>query len=148
VTGWNIRDAAPADAGPLARIMGDWLRETGWMPILHSRAEDQAFLAALIGTHRLRIACQGDLALGFLAEREGHIDALYLAPEARGRGIGKALLDEVKEIRHAVELWAYQANSRAIAFYRREGFSEAERTDGAGNEAGLPDIRMTWRKKS
>jgi GNAT superfamily N-acetyltransferase len=45
-------------------------------------------------------------------------------------------------------LWTFQANSAAIAFYLREGFVEIERTDGAGNEEGLPDVRMIWRCKA
>jgi ribosomal protein S18 acetylase RimI-like enzyme len=145
VTGWALRDAIQADATPLALVLGDWVRETGWLPILHSREEDRAFLAGLIGTHRLRVVGKKGLALGFLAHRQGHVDALYLAPAARGMGLGKSLLDEVKMTAGAVELWTFQANSRAIAFYRREGFTEAERTAGEGNEARLPDIRLTWR---
>jgi ribosomal protein S18 acetylase RimI-like enzyme len=84
--------------------------------------------------------------LGFLAQRHGHIDALYLAPEARGLGIGKALLDQVKTEQPLIELWTFQANVRAIAFYLREGFHEAERTDGRRNDEGLPDLRLVWEK--
>ena len=43
--GFTITDASPTDAAPLARSLGDWVRETGWMPILHSRDEDRAFRA-------------------------------------------------------------------------------------------------------
>jgi ribosomal protein S18 acetylase RimI-like enzyme len=44
-----------------------------------------------------------------------------------------------------VDLSTFQANARALAFYRREGFHEAERTDGSGTEEGLPDVRLIWR---
>jgi GNAT superfamily N-acetyltransferase len=146
--GFTITDASPTDAAPLARILGDWVRETGWMPILHSRDEDRAFLAGLIGTHRVRVARHEGAALGFLADRRGQIDALYLGPAARGKGIGKALLDEVKDREPEVGLWTFQANTRAVSFYLRAGFVEAERTDGQGNDERLPDIRMIWRRAS
>jgi GNAT superfamily N-acetyltransferase len=145
MTGWTIADATQADAAPLAKVLGDWIRETGWMPVLHSREEDVAFLSGLITTHRVRLVRQGGAPLGFLARRGGHIDAAYLAPIARGRGIGRALLDEVKATAPVIELWTFQANTRAIAFYMREGFVEVERTDGKGNDERLPDLRLIWR---
>ncbi|MGL4239009.1 GNAT family N-acetyltransferase [Tabrizicola sp.] len=145
MTGWGITDASPGDAGPLALILGDWVRETGWMPVLHSREEDVGFLSGLIESHVVRVARGGTGPMGFLARKAGHIAALYLAPEARGLGVGKALLDEVKAVEPTVELWAFQANRGAVAFYLREGFREVERTDGR-NDEGLPDLRLIWRK--
>lgn len=146
MTGWTITRATPADAIPLALILGDWARETGWMPLLHSRDEDAGFLSGLIESHEVRVPRAAARPLGFLAQRHGHIDALYLAPEARGLGIGKALLDQVKTEQPLIELWTFQANVRAIAFYLREGFHEAERTDGRRNDEGLPDLRLVWEK--
>jgi ribosomal protein S18 acetylase RimI-like enzyme len=61
-------------------------------------------------------------------------------------GIGRALVDDVKAVEPEISLWTFQANTRAIAFYRREGFAEAERTEGQRNDERLPDIRMIWRR--
>ncbi len=82
--------------------------------------------------------------LGFLALDGKDVRALYLAPDARGRGVGRALLGRAKAGRDRLSLWAFEANPRAVAFYRREGFRVVERTDGSGNEEGLPDLRMVW----
>ena len=41
-------------------------------------------------------------------------------------------------------LWTFQANLGAQRFYLREGFAEVRRTDGAGNDEGLPDIQYHW----
>ncbi len=139
----RLRRATPEDAPALARILGDWVRETGWMPVLHTREEDLGFIAHLIGTTEVTLAEDGGPS-GFLALDGEDVRALYLAPEARGRGIGKALLGQAKAGRTRLSLWAFEANSRAVAFYQREGFRVAERTDGSGNEEGLPDLRMIW----
>jgi hypothetical protein len=40
-----LRPATPDDAPALALIMGDWLHETDWMPVLHTREEDRASCA-------------------------------------------------------------------------------------------------------
>jgi ribosomal protein S18 acetylase RimI-like enzyme len=116
------------------------------MPILHSREDDRGFLGGLIATHHVRVARRGETAVGFLARSGGEIDALYLDPAARGLGIGRALVDDVKAVEPEVSLWTFQANTRAIAFYRREGFAESERTEGQRNDERLPDIRMIWRR--
>ncbi len=145
-----LSPAVAADAAPLADIIGDWVRGTGWMPVLHSRADDRAFVARLIAGNCVLVARDeaGGVPLGFIAVRLCDIAALHVAEGHRGRGVGKALLDAAKAEEPRLLLWTFQANSGAIAFYLREGFVEIERTDGAGNEEGLPDVRMIWRCKA
>lgn len=139
----RLRPATPDDASALARILGDWVRETGWLPVLHTREEDLGFLTHLIATTDVIVAEDGPM-LGFLALDGKDVRALYLAPDARGRGVGRALLGRAKAGRDRLSLWTFEANPRAVAFYRREGFRVVERTDGSGNEEGLPDLRMVW----
>lgn len=84
--------------------------------------------------------------LGFLAldPADSLVSSLYLTPEARGQGIGKALLDRAKaECPLGLGLWTFVANTGARRFYEREGFREVARTDG-DNEEGLPDILFRW----
>jgi GNAT superfamily N-acetyltransferase len=123
--------------------LGDWVRETGWMPVLHTREEDLGFLRHLIDTTEVTLAEDAE-PLGFLSLDGADVRALYLAPAARGRGIGRALLDRAKAGRDHLELWTFEANAPAIAFYEREGFRVAERTDGSGNDERLPDLRLIW----
>ena len=139
----------PRDAVALARILGDWLRGTGWMPVLHNRGDDLAFLRRMIDSHRVLVARDAaGRALGFISVRQCDIAGFYVAAGARSLGIGKALLDAVKVSEDRLALWTFQANTRAIAFYLREGFVETDRTDGAGNEEHLPDVRMIWRRQA
>ena len=135
-----LRDARADDAPMMAQVLGDWCRDTPWMPKLHSRAEDMWFINALMQTHVVRVA-EG---LGFLARQGSVVDALYLAPAGRGQGFGRALLDEVK-VTGLVQLWTFQANQGARAFYLREGLREVRMTDGSGNDEKLPDVWMEWR---
>jgi ribosomal protein S18 acetylase RimI-like enzyme len=58
----------------------------------------------------------------------GTVETLSVATEARGRGVGKALLDAVRARLSAagvdrVELTAVAANADALRFYEREGFT-------------------------
>lgn len=143
----QIFDAVPEEAAALAAILGDWARGTEWMPDLHSAEEDFGFVQRLIASHRVRVAREpSGEPLGFIAVRHCDIAAFCVAEGARGRGIGKALLDDAKAMDARLALWTFQANLGAIAFYRREGFQEMERTDGACNAERLPDVRMIWRR--
>jgi GntR family transcriptional regulator len=63
---------------------------------------------------------QGDLTIG-------HLFALYVAPHAGGRGVGRLLLERViKELdpdaRRDITLWVFEANERAQRLYRAAGF--------------------------
>ena len=69
------------------------------------------------------------------------VTALYT--RAPGQGIGKRLLDFAKAGRDLLQLWTFQANTGARAFYAREGFVEERRTQG-DNEEGLPDLLLRW----
>ena len=42
-----------------------------------------------------------------------------------------------------LELWVFQRNTGAVAFYEAHGFAIVEATDG-DNEEQEPDFRMTW----
>lgn len=70
------------------------------------------------------------LGLGFGIEYGGpdaFIDDLYLVPERRGRGLGKAVMARLEDEARALGLAALflvvdPANARARALYDREGF--------------------------
>jgi GNAT superfamily N-acetyltransferase len=130
----------------LARILSDWVAETPWMPKLHSRSDDRKFLGRMFETEELFVD-RAEAPRGFLALDGEEISALYVDAPHRGQGVGFVLLGEVQALRDRLSLWTFQANTGAQRFYRRAGFVEVERTDGAGNEERLPDVRMEWQRE-
>ncbi|MEO5614063.1 MAG: GNAT family N-acetyltransferase [Cypionkella sp.] len=141
-----ITDATPDDAPAIATILGAWNRDTAWMPKLHSPAEDLGFAQHLIASRITRVLRAPDV-LGFLARADEEVEALYLAPVARGRGHGARLLAEAKAACPQLRLYTFQANLPAQRFYAREGFTEIARSDGTENDEHLPDLRLVWRKE-
>ena len=139
-----IRAGQTGDQAAMGRILSDWIDATPWMPRLHSREEDMAFCQGLLEATEVWVLILHDRAEGFLSLRGQEIAALYLAPEARGQGHGKALLEAAKRTAERLSLWTFQANAAAVRFYLREGFEVALRTDGAGNDEKLPDLRLEW----
>jgi hypothetical protein len=56
-----------------------------------------------------------------------------------------ALLNEAKAISpQRLELWTFQGNSNARAFYETQGFRAVEYTDGR-NEENEPDVKYEWK---
>lgn len=141
----RLRPAVPEDAHVLGTIIGDWVRETGWMPALHTREADRAFVLGLIRETAVTVAEEGR-PVGFLAREGEQVRALCLAPGARGRGVGRALLGAAKAASPRLRLWTFEANAGARRFYAREGFEEVRRTDGSRNEERLPDVCLDWER--
>ncbi|THH37489.1 GNAT family N-acetyltransferase [Aliishimia ponticola] len=115
------------------------------MPRLHSRAEDLSFAGLMIDRGWTVVAERGARIEGFVARDGALIQSLYVAAGARGRGCGSALLERMKREADYLNLWTFEANTGAQRFYERHGFTEVERTSGAGNDEKLPDIRYEWR---
>jgi len=66
--------------------------------------------------------------------------ALYVAREHHGTGLARALAEHVLGDRPA-ELWVFDGNPRAEAFYRKLGF-ERDGVQAPHEDTGLPGIRM------
>lgn len=143
----DIIPAAPDDAPVLAAILIDWADKTPWMPDVYPRAETEALFDHMIATRAVWVARRDGLTLGFVAvDRGGYVDALYLRDGARGQGLGARLLDRAKaDAPGILALRAFRQATGARRFYARAGFSEVEGSEGADNDAGLPDIRLEWR---
>ena len=143
----TLTEARPADVPALAAILSDWIDATDWMPRIHTREDDLRFVAGMVAQGGVTVAREGGRVQGFLAAMGATVRALYVAPEARRKGVGHALLDRAKTRGDRLDLWCFQANEEARAFYEAEGFTEAGRTPGA-NDEGLPDVRLIWRREA
>lgn len=137
-----VTTATPADAPTIGAIMSDWIDATPWMPRVHTRTDEQGFGRMLVDKGWATVVRHNAVPVGFLARDGAEIHALYATPQ--GQGIGKALLDHAKAQTTRLSMFAFQENHDAHRFYLREGFVETGRTNGAGNDEHLPDIRYEW----
>jgi len=128
----------------LLGILWAFTRGTAWLPRVRSPLTDLRVMCAVIRRGWVRVAYEGANPLGFIVCEGSRIHGLYVHPKARGRGVGRALLQEAKAQACQLDLYVLQQNRGAWAFYAREGFAEAGRGIGAGNDENLPDIRMIW----
>ncbi len=148
-----LREAQPADAAPVAAIWNPVIRDTA--ATFTSLEKTVAGLAADFAAR----AAEGKLFL--LAEEAGQVlgfatsfqfrngpgyahtmeHSIILAPAARGRGVGRALMaaigDHARD-RGAHSLWAGVSaeNPAGIAFHRSVGFAEIARLPEVGYKFG------------
>ncbi|MBN9887554.1 GNAT family N-acetyltransferase [Salipiger abyssi] len=145
----RLRPATPTDAGRLGAMIGAAVASRPWKPRLHSGAEDIAHAGQMIERGWVTVAeVPGSAPLGFLARDGAYVHALFVAPEAQGAGIGRALIEHAKARSPRLDLWTFAANEGAQRFYERAGFAVIERGDGSRNDEGLPDIRYQWQAKA
>jgi putative acetyltransferase len=119
------------------------------VPELHTPEEDADFYAEkVLSTNRVLIAVgvPTGAILGFIAFTTGWVNQFYLLPSFRRKGIGRELLDRAKDQSDFLQLWTFQANDRARAFYRSQGFAEVRWTEGEENEERQPDVLLEWRR--
>lgn len=140
----EIRLAHPQDAATVAALLHAFNEEYGWptpgSEVLARRLADRLVgdgLAALLAgddpgagvalvSFRPNVWFDGPVAL---------LDELYVRPELRGRGIGKALLDAACALvrergGELLEINVDEGDADARRFYEREGFSAVEPETG------------------
>lgn len=146
-----IRPATPDDLPRMADLF--WEARQAAVPAMpapvHRHDEVRAFYASWDLSSGEREAWvvedEGGVLVGYAELQGDWLDDLYVAPAAQRRGLGTALLELVKALRPGgFELWVFESNTPARAFYARHGLVELERTDGSGNEERAPDVRMRW----
>ena len=92
------------------------------------------------------IVAGGGEVLGYLSlAPEGHVGAIYLRAAARGRGVGRRLIEAAKA-RHpeGLELEVFEVNADARRSYAREGFAEMAGRRRIDTDEGLPVLRLRW----
>ncbi|MGB5560371.1 MAG: GNAT family N-acetyltransferase [Paracoccaceae bacterium] len=136
------RSAEASDAIACARIIREWGAETPWMVPLDDLEPMADSWRDLLDTETAWVAEQDGGVVGFCVREDDNITGLYVARAARNFGAGKRLLDLAKAERDWITVWAYEANTLARKFYRREGLMEIGREIQKGTN--LVDVEHRW----
>ncbi len=84
-------------------------------------------------------------AEGFIAMVEDYLAALFVAPSCQGKGIGRQLMETVREQHTHIHLAVYSKNESALTFYKKQGFvCKEERIDP---DTGEKEWVMWWERK-
>ena len=76
--------------------------------------------------------------VGYAAARPGHVEALYVVPDAWGTGVADELYARIAEVAGIpATLWVLEANARGRHFWERRGW----RPTGERDESGRPELQ-------
>lgn len=82
---------------------------------------------------------------GFIGINDKYIEGIFVSDEMQSCGIGKLLLEYIKNKKARLRLNVYQKNARAISFYQREGFDI--QCEGFDDDTGEKEYTMLWQQK-
>ncbi len=127
----------------MARIVNDWIDGTDWHPRTAAPAGIETMIREALDMREIWVI--GDPPEGYLSfdPETDRIGGFYCA--RTGAGLGKALLDAVKDGRDAMWLHTHVPNTRAQSFYRREGFKAVGVVPPEPPET-VPELRMEWQR--
>jgi GNAT superfamily N-acetyltransferase len=137
-----VRRAGNEDVETIVAIFEPSFATLEFLPKLHTHEEIVGFFGRCVAEGEAWVL--GDD--GFAILSGDMLTHLYVRPGAIGTGVGHALFEHAKTRRpEGFELWVFQANDRARAFYESHGAVAVEFTDGSRNEERTPDVRYAWR---
>jgi len=111
------------------------------MPYLnrpHTDAETRDRFTRIVGDRPAAwwVARDEGQIVGYMLIAGESLDHLYVRPDRQRRGVGLSLLSKAKALSpRRLELWTFQRNTGARAFYEAQGFHAVEYTDGSNEEA-------------
>jgi putative acetyltransferase len=142
----TIRKATPADFDALAEIWEASVRAThDFLPEQNIRAlKPQVRERYMPQIPMLLAAGEAGKPLGFIGCHENRIEMLFVAPESRGTGVGKQLLQLAIEQLQVDEVDVNEQNPQGVGFYLHMGFEQTGRSelDGEGNPFPLLHLKL------
>lgn len=138
-----VRRMETADLNAVAAIWLDTnLKAHAFIPSQYWRSRFEE-VKGMLRDAELYVWEDGERIQGFAGLEEDYIAGIFVRDGEQSRGIGKELLDFGKGLRSILTLNVYQKNSRAVNFYRREGFEI--RSESVDENTGELEYLMEWK---
>lgn len=140
-----IRQATHADHPQLLNL---WLRSVRATHHFLQASDIEALLPQLRDVYlpaiELWVAVNAeDCPLGFIGLNENHVEMLFIEPDLRGKGIGRALLDDARNSRNQLTVDVNEQNPEAVGFYLHYGFVQTGRSPLDGEGRPFPLLHMS-----
>lgn len=126
---YEVQDRSPSLLDVLLEIWEQSVRATY---LFLSDAEVnaiRAYVPQVLKSVEHLIAAETEKPIAFMGVQNGRLEMLFLAPEERGKGIGKQMLQYGIENYGIAELTINEQNPQAVGFYAHMGFEAYKRTE-------------------
>lgn len=142
----TLRTSTPADG---ERVVDIWRRAVDATHDFLSpqdRRDIEAEVVGFLPAATLDLAVDADdRALAFMLLDGGHMEALFVDPDARGTGVGRALVEHALRRHPGLSTDVNEQNAQAIGFYERLGFERTGRSELDGQGRAYPLIHLRHR---
>ncbi len=84
--------------------------------------------------------------VGFLGVADQNLEMLFIHPDFRGKGVGKALLDYSIQKLDVTKVDVNEQNEEAVGFYKHFGFEVIKRSELDSSGKPYPTLHMQLKK--
>jgi len=139
----QIRNSTISDGQRVLEIWRDAVDATHDFLTQNDRMEIEEEVNAFLPNAPLVLAVnEFDRALGFMLVSDGHMDALFIDPVYRGRGVGRFLVNEALKTYPHLTTDVNEQNTQAVGFYEHMGFQKIGRSEKDGQGRNYPLIHL------
>jgi putative acetyltransferase len=139
----NIRLSRPGEGDRIVAIWRAAVDATHDFLSIEDRMTIDAEARAYLLSGPLWVATgPGDRPLAFMGLSEARLDALFVDPPHRGKGLGRALVSFAASRHPLLDTEVNAQNRQAVGFYRKLGFIETGRSVTDDQGRAYPLVRM------
>ena len=140
-----IRSLQKADINRVADIWLDTNLKAHSFISAQSWESNYELVKEMLSQAEVYVYEDGQKIQGFIGLSDKYIEGIFVSEKMQSQGIGKLLLNYIKDRKDVLHLNVYQKNIRAIHFYQREGFEI--QCEGLDEATGEKDYVMIWQQK-
>lgn len=141
----GIRRLRPND---IERVVELWYEASivahDFIPAGYWEKHKEAMATVYLPNSETYLSIEDEKITGFIAMAENFLAAIFVDNNIQGKGIGKKLLNYIKDQRTTIQLNVYKKNSNALAFYKSQGFEII--SENKETESGEYEYLMEWEK--
>lgn len=141
----KIRASTPADGARAVEIWRDAVDATHGFLTPADRAAIEAEVRGFLPAAPLWLAVdENDRPIAFMLLDGSSMEALFIDPSWRGKGVGKSLVDHAIALHGGITTEVNEQNDQAVGFYRRMGFVPTGRSERDGQGRAYPLIHLRF----
>jgi putative acetyltransferase len=141
----KIRASTPADGAHAVEIWQRAVDATHDFLTPEDRAAIEQEVKGFLPDAQLWLAVDAeDRAIAFMLLDGSNMEALFIDPDWRGKGVGKALVDHAIALCGAITTEVNEQNGQAVGFYEKMGFVPVGRSDRDGQGRPYPLIHLRF----
>lgn len=140
-----IRASTPADGARAVEIWRDAVDATHDFLTPEDRAAIEDEVRGFLPAAPLWLAVdENDRPVAFMLLDGNSMEALFIDPSWRGKGVGKSLVDHAISLHGAITTEVNEQNHQAVGFYLHMGFVPVGRSERDGQGRAYPLIHLRF----